>query len=790
MTTPYGDISSWSIEEAIPESYEIRDVKHGGMGRVYRVYHHGWDTDLAMKVPHPEFCQSAKHREAFVAECETWIHLGLHPHVVTCYYAQLLKGVPAIFSEYVTGGSLCEWIRKGTLYAGDAAAVLDRILDVAIQIAWGLQHAHDLAVIHQDVKPSNVLMTSKGTAKITDFGLAKAINIQGSDKLIDGSASLYVTCAGMTPAYCSPEQLEATTPQKKSWLFQRSTRLTKATDIWSWAAVVLEMFAGGISWPIGPRAGEALQRYVACGASARCPVKMPKSAAKLLSQCFERSPRRRPKSFGSVVSELQGIYEKETGQKYGRRTPEHLQGSADTLNNRAVSFLDLGKPSEAVRLFEDALRSRPNHATAAYNLGLLRWRLAHGTDADLLAQLRQAAEADSESKIAHYLSALVHLEQADGHGALECLRLAESDEENRPVQTAICRANSILASSPRQVSTLPSANVVCFAGTDGHVLTSQGRNDYSLQLWDIPSGRELRTLPGHTGAIKDVCATVDGRLALTASSDGTLRLWDLGKGQSLHVLRGHSKAVQAASLTSDGHHALSTSLDGTTRLWDLRSGQTLKTMSGCPALGSLLPNRGQTLVVVGEAFYLIDLETGRRLVSYLGHTEHVSFARPGAGDRTVLSGGLGCELFLWDLVTGEKLQSFRGHRGDEVICGDISHDGRWVLSGGDDYTTRLWDAKTGQCFRTFEEPGVEVGTVRFSNDDRLAIWRSGGNTLAVWDISRLSQAISVRNRAPYVLCRATSSSQASADFGCFRHFLGAAQKAAKSESFTVMRSSA
>ena len=165
---------TWKPGDVILDLYEVREVfTSGGRGLVYRVRHRGWNMDLAVKCPRPEFFQSEQDKADFEQEAETWVKLGLHPHLVTCHYVRRLDGIPRVFAEYVAGGSLAEWIRSRQLYAGGPTPALERILDVAIQFAWGLQHAHEQGLVHRDVKPGNVLLTSEGIAKVTDFGMAR-----------------------------------------------------------------------------------------------------------------------------------------------------------------------------------------------------------------------------------------------------------------------------------------------------------------------------------------------------------------------------------------------------------------------------------------------------------------------------------------------------------------------------------------------------------------------------------------------------------------------------------------
>lgn len=150
----YDSISNERIRKGdmILETYKVEsDAIDGGMGSVWRVHHQSWNTDLAMKRPQPRFFAegSASRKEDFIAECENWINLGLHPNIVSCYYVREIGGVPTIFSEWMDGGSLKDAIKTGKLYEGTDAEVHERILDIAIQTARGLQYSHEQGLIHQ-----------------------------------------------------------------------------------------------------------------------------------------------------------------------------------------------------------------------------------------------------------------------------------------------------------------------------------------------------------------------------------------------------------------------------------------------------------------------------------------------------------------------------------------------------------------------------------------------------------------------------------------------------------------
>src|SRR5258708_3350752 len=203
--------------------------------------------DLATTSPRQEFFHSQQEIENFEREAEAWVNLGLHPHIVSCYYVRRLGGIPRIFAEFVEAGSLADLIRTKKIYEGGKEKALERIIDIAIQFAWGLQYAHEKGLIHQDVKPGNVLLSPEGIAKVSDFGLAHARRVSTETAAIGtrlGQSLIVVGSGFMTPEYASPEQL-------------RGEYISKKSDVWSWAVSLLELLLGELTWA----SGLAVQRF-------------------------------------------------------------------------------------------------------------------------------------------------------------------------------------------------------------------------------------------------------------------------------------------------------------------------------------------------------------------------------------------------------------------------------------------------------------------------------------------------------------------------------------------------
>jgi serine/threonine protein kinase len=290
---------------------------------------------------------------------------------VTCYYSRQIDGLPCLFSEFVAGGSLEDWIRNRQLYEGEEAEVLARILRVSIQFARGLAWAHCKGFVHQDVKPGNVLMADDETVKVSDFGLARSLKATG---LALGPSHVAKAAGFCTDVYASPEQLAG-------------RPLTPFTDIWSWAVSVLEMFMGEITWHRGDVAPAVFKEYLSHGGRARALPAMPHPIVDVLLGCLRLKSSNLPQSFDAIIDLLLTAYKDLFGEDTDLEDcdPEILR--ADSLNNRAVSLLDVGRDAEAARLLTEALKENPYHFEAIYNTGMLQAKSSGHSVAPMITAL-------------------------------------------------------------------------------------------------------------------------------------------------------------------------------------------------------------------------------------------------------------------------------------------------------------------------------------------------------------------------------------------------------------------
>lgn len=658
-------VGIWRTGDVIDGKYEVtRVLGQGGMGLVYLVRHLGWGIDLAVKSPLPERFTTPEDVDRFVAEAKTWVSLSLHPAVCACHYVRVLDGIPRLFAEYVPGGTLHERISDRTLYAGTHDEAIARILRSAIHMARGLEHAHSQGVLHLDVKPENVLLETgdPGGVKITDFGLAKVTSTSGSG----GGA--------MSRPYASPEQIE-----------RRAVNLR--SDVYSFAVSVLEMFTGGVTWPSGSVAGEALAELLRTGPLGPDLPPLPRALADLLESCLSEQPEDRPESMGSVATELEDLY-----RTLAPGAPAIVLADSTELrpaehNNRALSLLDLGDRGAAEMEFRAALGADPRHPDATYNYGLLRWRAGEITDEDLLTLLSAAGPGAGDSWQARYMIAQVHLERGDTDHARECL-----DD--------LTRAHSAKPEVQEATRALES-------GVTGHIGI------------DRTVRAEWYAVPKSSYDKVKVCFTSDGSLLIAAGGGHPTRLWDTRTGECLH--RACTKEDWPAE------HAESRFIALDSRLREPKE-QFVRQVAS--ADGS------QALVVTAlwerhryKVWHTDHRAKASRLIAELDSYVRTMAFTPDGAFAVIASDDH--RISVYNLRSGECERQITSTAGSPMALA-FSGDGRWLLSAGD--AVRLWDFQTGRCLRTLRGHAGASPAAWISADGRSGLSAGFDNMVRWWSL--------------------------------------------------------
>lgn len=181
-------------------NYVLQDkIGSGGMGVVYKAQHRRMKRTVAIKLLSPQAVQSAHVVKRFLREAEAAAKLT-HPNIVAAYDADEVQGVPFLAMEYVDGIDLSAYIKqKGPME-------LEQAIGIVLQIARGLEHAHQQGIVHRDIKPANVLLDTNGVAKILDMGLARIHEGRSPTSVAESAALTHAGTIVGTIDFMSPEQ--------------------------------------------------------------------------------------------------------------------------------------------------------------------------------------------------------------------------------------------------------------------------------------------------------------------------------------------------------------------------------------------------------------------------------------------------------------------------------------------------------------------------------------------------------------------------------------------------------
>ena len=223
-----------------------REIGRGGMGVVYLARDERLDRDVAIKALPEDLDADPVRLERFEREAKTLASLN-HPNIAGLYGVEEQDGQKYLIMEHVEGETLGDRLDRG-------AMPVDEALEIAVEIAAGVEAAHEAGVVHRDLKPDNIKITPDGHVKVLDFGLARqaattsAPDVTISPTVVAASPTIPGAILG-TAAYMSPEQA-------------RGRHVDKRTDVWSFGVILYEMLTGA-----SPFAGETATDSIGRGAA-------------------------------------------------------------------------------------------------------------------------------------------------------------------------------------------------------------------------------------------------------------------------------------------------------------------------------------------------------------------------------------------------------------------------------------------------------------------------------------------------------------------------------------------
>jgi tRNA A-37 threonylcarbamoyl transferase component Bud32 len=495
--------------------YEIvGELGRGGMGVVYKARQVKLNRLVAVKMILAGAHAGPEELARFRTEAEAIACLQ-HPHIVQIHEVGEQEGRRYFSLEFVDGASLEKKI-NGTPWHGGRAAALVEIL------ARAMHAAHQRGIIHRDLKPSNVLLTVDGTPKITDFGLAKRLNVERGQT--QSGAILG------TPSYMAPEQTESA-----------NKKVGPAADIYSLGAILYELLTGRPPFR-AETPWETVRQVVAEEPvpPRRMQMKLPRDLETITLKCLHKEPAKRYASAQALADDLRRF-----------------------LAGEPVHARPIGQLERSWRW------CRRNRAVAGL-LAAVMLSMVLGTIAASFFALRATSQKERAERLVYYGQiALAQREWQDNEVAHARALLDACRPDLRGWEHAYLRR---LCNSKEQTfqGHAGPVNSVAFS-PDGKRIVS-GSQDRTLRVWDAETGKETLTLKGHTDPVNSAAFSPDGKRIVSGSADGTVKVWDAETGHETITLKGHTGEVFSVAFSPDGKRIASGCSDKIL-VWDARMDQ-------------------------------------------------------------------------------------------------------------------------------------------------------------------------------------------------------------------------
>ncbi|MCS6851577.1 MAG: serine/threonine protein kinase [Gemmataceae bacterium] len=669
--------------------YEIlAELGRGGMGVVYKARQVSLGRLVALKMILSGAHAGPEERSRFRIEAEAVAQLQ-HPNIVQLYEVGEQDGRPYYSLEFIDGGSLEERLGGRPQPPAKAAELVEAL-------AGAVATAHRRGIIHRDLKPGNILLTSDGAPKITDFGLAKRLDSPfGATRTGDILG---------TPQYMAPEQAAGRVREIGPW-----------TDIYALGTILYDLLTGRPPF----QAASVLETLELVRTQDPLPPrrlqrKLPVDLETICLKCLEKDPRKRYATAEELAEDLCRFRRGEPIR--ARPTPMWERGWKWVKRNPT-------KASLAATLLAAAL--------ALLAMGAWSYRTL------------QLAHADTERRVVQLNIASGRKLVDEGNLAAslvfyaEALRLEAGDPEREALHRM--RIAAILRQIPPRKSMVFHANEVQWVefSPDGQRLVTAS-SDWTARIWDWGRSQPLGAPMEHGDVVNQASFSPDGSRVVTVSDDRTVRLWDARTGRPISPPLPHGGPVRQALFSQDGRWLVTAADDQRVYLWDVALAQLVyPAVAVGSSIGQVALSGDRRWLAVGGddgKVRIWDVSGGPRLVGQVEHAGAVRGVAFAPDSRRLASASVDRTARVWDVRTTLAITPPLPH--EQPVRGVVfSPDGRWLATASDDVAARIWDAATGQLHGEPLRHASTINHVCFSPDSRLLATASDDNSARVWDVA-------------------------------------------------------
>jgi WD40 repeat protein len=698
---------------AIP-GYEILGVLgHGGTGVVYKARQMRLNRLVALKMIHNGGQADSEDLLRFLGEVETAARLQ-HPHIVPIYEVARHDGRPYFTMEFVEGGNLAEKIHGTPQPARPAAQLLETLARV-------VHFAHGHKIVHRDLKPDNVLLTPEGTPKVTDFGLAKRLEL--------GTGLTQTGAVLGTPSYMAPEQAGG-----------KPGAIGPATDVYALGTILYEMLTGRPPF-VGETPLDTLQQVRAEEPvpPSRLRPGVPRDLETICLKCLEKEPKKRYGSAEELAGRLRLFLD-------GKPIPDRPVGKPERLwrwcrRNPVVAaqaasvavllvLLAVGASISALWLREERNQAvqRGRETDAA------RLDANHKLLQSYLDQARADRWSGRAGRRSRALTALGAAAELGGQLGLPDDRFLELRNEAIAVLTLAdlraAREHAAQAGTPWSGVTIDArAEQYAYCDHQKTIWVRGVADDRPIDHW---SGEEPAWVQCFSPNGRFLAGKYHAPGAESESGQVRLLIRDVARGEAV-LDEQFDVCGQALAFHADSRRLAVGGLDGWVHLWDLLGDKSKKRLAQVPApLCLAFHPRGRELAVYnGTAHEVQVLDVENETVRARLHLPFHAFALAWHPEGNLLAAAGGVDpndqfpVYVWDTTARRETLVLRGHSA-EVRGVAFSHGGDLLASTGWNGSTRLWDPWTGRQLVSEREGGERV---QFGPDDRVlgVVGRGGFN---------------------------------------------------------------
>jgi len=279
---------------------------------------------------------------------------------------------------------------------------------------------------------------------------------------------------------------------------------------------------------------------------------------------------------------------------------------------------------------------------------------------------------------------------------------------------------------------------------DGRFVLS-GSDDRTMKLWEVATGREIRTFRGIESNVTSVAYSLNGRVALSGHMNGALAFWDLSTGKMLRLVeKAHRTSwVQAVAFRQGDAQVISVGNNRRVKVWDAYSGRVVRSFKGTWAWMEHWANTsvafskdGRLVLLDSMDTQIWDVETGKNIMKLPGRStvlvKDVADAAFSPDSSFFVIGGWGLEF--WEIATGQQTKTFQGLTWN-IQALDYAPDGKTLVTAGKEGTLTLWDLSTGKEIRTFARDSGSVHKIRYSPDGRYVLSAKNNGVLTLHSVA-------------------------------------------------------